>query len=705
MRLLSEYETAILKGDLSKIKLPDTAAIYLSTGIPQVFQRVDSNEEDFVEDPWLYVPASRLNSIRQQMIVNSNNKISRYFDNEPVETEDLMLYPLLINGEIKIIIVDSSKKKIKIKPDTVESIVETLEIYQKNQHISENHLDHFILTLFNNHESVDKFIKNLLDLLVRRIPNSCAGYYFDDQGIIKLRMTVGDLRRFDLLPSFLSDNIKQEWIEALQTKTHFIPAESLEDEIGLLDSPPDFIYVHEGLQSEYVKNLLCFILYGDISESAIQLLDKITSLVAKLHEKQFIDAHSINKYYERNLLKIKNTNIMHHLLKELIILLDKQMIISRIVFKEEYKEAVVVKKEYNGEFAVYEHSMVTIDDTIQNHVKAQHKYFIEDITRAEYEEQTVKDCYESNVSSEYFFRISLPENKEAIISIGSPITGRYLDSVGEFLSAAVMAFVNCLRFQKSQKALESVSINEDILNSRIDLFGKLIGGYFFHIFSKLTVIIGAAERFVHTVHQAVSLGDKTKMISYAEKLKDYADEVTDDIKMIRLIIPNTSDDYSRTISCEAFIKKLPKYINGYLKHIKDTKNIDINLENNSISKLDFKITGEEIVDIVLPLLVELMNSFEDHGKIKVMTQSELDMDRIDFSFDEAVIRSQNITDIIENSFQISRLLRSKKNMYKIKDIVLKYMTDADDIVHIQIIKKSALFTGESVRVQNSLGVK
>ena len=705
MRLLSEYETAVLRGDLSKIKLPSSSDLYVSVGIPQVFQRVGNGDSELVENSWLYLPNDVLNSIRQNMIVLSNNHIEQYFNNEAIPCDGFSVYPILIKGNINIVVVDKSGKKIKLKDNIVNCIAETFLVYQQNQYLHEDYLDHFIYTLFNNNDSIESFVRSLLKLLVEEIPKSCAGYYFDDNGILKLRMTVGDLRRFDLMPSMLSAQKKEQWHETVCSKLHFIPAETLPDEITLLDTPPEFFFIHNGLQSEYLKNLICVILYGDISTKKIKLLEKITTLTSKINEKQFINSKQINSYYSNNLQKIESNQIENHLLKELFSLIDKQLIISRMLFKKDYQQATVITKKDSFDYPLENNTLFAIDDTVIKEMTSEEIYYTPDITIADYADQNKKDSAYHHVRSEIYFKYQLPNGEETFIAIGSPIKGGYLESVKEYLGEAVQAFLKSYTYQTSLTALSSMSINENILRSRIDLFGKLIGGYFHQIFSKITVINAETERIEHAAKDVDNSKIYTRVEQNTQNLKQYVDEVTDKVKILQLILPNKSDDYERDISCAVFLKKLPKYINGYIKSINDSNNIALRIENVSSSKLDYKITGEEIVDIILPLIVAVMENAKQSGLISLLSQSEFDEDRIVLSFKDTLISESILPEIIEQTLNDSGLIKQEQNTYKIKNIFVKYVTDFHKQTHLHIIKKSDLFVKDNDGLNQIKGEK
>ena len=113
MRLFTQDETGGLQQALKDINLPDTATLYVSLGLNQVFRRVCLGSSEHFENSWLYIPGDVLNAAYAG-IERQKGTTGNCISQEAIPADDFRLFPVWLNGQPVAIIADRKHSRLKL---------------------------------------------------------------------------------------------------------------------------------------------------------------------------------------------------------------------------------------------------------------------------------------------------------------------------------------------------------------------------------------------------------------------------------------------------------------------------------------------------------------------------------------------------------------------------------------------------------------
>ncbi len=695
MRILSENETALLIGDMSKINLPDGVELYLSLGISQMFKRISNSNTTEIERDWLYIPLETLD-ILMQKINNVPSSSVDYFDRiDPIACDDQYLFPIYANQEIDLILVSGTSKIETIDRATLKCLVNTYVVYQeKNKKYGDSH-DLFLENFAENNDSILHFIKSILNLLVKEIPRSCAGYYSDEENGLYRRMIVGDLGKFDLIPPSHTNEVKSKWNKVITRNAFFMPATSVENEVQFLVDPPDFIFVHNGLKSSCSENFISVLLPGNSDFLAIHFLKTIAAMTGKLSETQFLKSVSILDYVNENLHDIDTEKSTFNLLEKLFTLLNKQLRVTRLLFVED-DTAAEISFSKDGAYKTNESISLKLKDELINKLDDSNKYIIKDISE-ENSYEVITGQGQADVQSEIFCSIVLPDGSNGYLIIGSPKNKEVLTFFLQFILDAINAFVKCFSCKILLTELDETRFNQKILNSRFQLVGKLSTGYFHQIFSKMTVLLGKTEHLKKNIKLNKNFGDFTEVLKYISAIEENTDQIGEIVSSLHTLIPNLDGYYHRKIESAEMMKKIPRYLNGYLHYTSITRNISIRIDNLTRVKSGFLISGSDIDDVVIPIIISIVEESVKNGSITVEANKEFGNEFINISFHQSLVDEKDITSIILTPFKQYDIQINDSEGFKFGSYIISNSIKGDSmvIVKFRFMQESLLSTNNN----------
>ncbi len=416
MRLLSENETALLIGDMSRIQLPDDVELYLSFGVLEVFKRFSKSPHTKIERDWLYIPLEILDTIKQNLnnVPQNSHDCLKYI--EPIKCESHYLFPIYSGQKLDIILVSQKQKLECIDSPTIKCLIKTFEVFKadnQNDNLSHNI---FIKTLAENNDSIQAITKSVLNLLVKEIPRSSAGYYSDEKDELYRQFIVGELTKFDLIPQTVNDEMKSIWAEHIKREVNLFPADCLSKEIQFMVNPPDLNFIHRGLQSNCSNNYISVILPGNSDILVLRFLKIIAKLMSDLSESQFLKSTSVLNYYQNNMtLPAVNKN-KFSLLEKLFTLLNQQLRVTRLLLFTE-KQSSEIGFTIDSSYVANEKSTVQLTTEFKERLLQEEDCLIQD--------SSDEKCYanllsnsNANVNSELLCKFILPNNDICFISVG-----------------------------------------------------------------------------------------------------------------------------------------------------------------------------------------------------------------------------------------------------------------------------------------------
>lgn len=461
MRLLSKNEMGILQGDLRKISLPAASTLYISLGLACVFRRINIDSLDHFENSWLYFPMELMNSIRQNLIVAGKSPLQNYISKQPIAIDDYNLFPILIQGSIIGIITVKTKKRLGLNKKSSSELIDSLITFKENQKINqEDIINKFISNLFQVDNTFEKFNKHLLFLFTEQYDNSYCGLYYKYEDKYTLRISVGDLNKFDQLPGKLSIDTARRWIDCIKQKDYFTPAELLPSYPVFLTAPPDFIFVHESIKSERSDYIVALTIGGDIEIGSIEKILKLAKYSSKLNENQFLKSTEILSLYNSLITFEDKQKSFNEIFLEVFKFLKSKMSISRIVIANPDGNSKVILDKQDTEPEVVLTKEGYIDNTVYNHLSNEEYLFVPYVLKQKINENQAILFESDNVKSEIYFTIRLENNKCLLLAIGSPKEGDYLIFFNKLL-IRIKHFMQHLCLLRSENCIADLLINDN----------------------------------------------------------------------------------------------------------------------------------------------------------------------------------------------------------------------------------------------------
>ena len=519
--------------------------------------------------------------------------------------------------------------------------------------------------LFQQENSLDNFYKRLLKYLASIHDNSCAGLYYNNDGIYKLRMVAGDIKKIDELPGELDNKTTESWHNSIKQGEFFHSAGLYPSMASFMTIPPDVIFVHQGVRSDISEYMIALVLNGDISRQKINAIRQIAGIVANLEDSQFTRITEIIQYYDKLLTVDKNKDL-DKILLDLFELLKKHMRISRLLIKESNNSCRVIYNKPNVTPLITFEQCDIIPDEFMKQLKRDNYCFIPELRKQVNDEAVAKRYYLANVKSEAYYQIKKNTLDNYIIAYGAPVEGKYLSELKPFLgqiSKFICHLVSIKDGSMSYYINRYDNVEEKKLSlQRIETFRKLSSGYFHDVFEQISVIFGqtdVAEKAINNDDGYLSLD---KLSSGINKIGMASEELALTLTNLKKLSSIDGKSISAPVSCRTFISQLPALLDGYLKQILDTKNIVIKLDVTALSVRDFNLPYNYFYDYLLPLLLALCDNTIKSSVYKITMDSSIRDNRI-------IIEYENHSTAIVNTFRLISNLFTTNESIIINDII------------------------------------
>jgi hypothetical protein len=658
MRLLTTHEIGVLKGDLHDVVLPDSAELYVSTGLSQMFRRVSLEaDSDTFENSWLYIPLDQVFSIRQNLIVAGRNPQHTYLGSDSVEIDDVTLYPILMKGMVRGIIANRSSRPLRLSGEVKEIMMGSLETYQENLEMSAvDSVEPFLQTLFRPESSFESFAHHFLNLLTQTCEGSCAGLYYSRDGVYTLRLVSGDLAKFDQLPGELKISTAQQWQAQMRQRHFFGPADLLPPHPAFLNAPPYFRFVHPGSKSALTEYLITMIVGADISYADLRRIEDLARFASSLSDSQFVRSGDILGLYGEFVGNTNKTISLEEILPELFALLTGQMSLSRLILVEGTRAGHVVRNKTGDDFEVEPISPDTIPEKVREALKKERFHCIQRASQEISDVALAKAFYMDNVKSEIYFALPGDFGGEMdILGIGAPVEGDYLCGLRDFLSR-VAQFVR--HYQRHRQNTRSGAVpatpafegERTATLRRLETVEKLSGGYFHDILSQMSVVCGQAEILAGDLRSNDCHVDTDDVLKGIERVLGAADLATECVYNLRDLSLLSGDKLSGDISATDLLKRLARVTHGYARHIRDTKNVVLEFESHSANLLDFNFTVLEVYDVVLPIILAIMEHAVCSGRLYFCLRCDGRHDSLVIRFDRSILPHIDLEDFLHKVF-------------------------------------------------------
>jgi hypothetical protein len=666
---------------LDEIGLPSGVQLYIPTGIEGNYKSIIQPEDQTTHDDWLYLPNEKIEYWKDAL-----NKNTEFTKVSPLQFEDNWIFPLIENNKIICLLVNSIKSLSGVSSDQLNAVLEKYNINNKIIDTEDELTTELLTALYSYDSDIESFTKRFLKLIVEECDQCCAGLYYFDGVSYNLRFALGDLDRIDLLRRQPSDEIVKTWGKYIDNKKYFIPAELLPTDISYLNNPPEYYFVHPGIKSRTRKYLICLALDGDTSERFAKKIHRLASFYSKLDEKQFIKSCSVLNLYEELLDTPGETREIEQILTRIYKLLSIQADINKIQWVDHKKCSWSIT--YDNEKQAVKVTTENLDSVEQ---------FEKLLTGKN--EQLIEGTDPSEVNSDLWYRLRLPGRNDGYLLFTAQAGSELLKNYRSLFKDVKLFLLNYYWLgwypEKTSDFLgvEPSNVNSGSTLQRFDTIGKLVDGYYHHIYSLMSVIIGQSD----ILNNLLDSADSEKVANGIKKINFAADEVTDKLKKLQTIYPSLSSEFAREISCKSFLKQLPTYIQGFLTRIKDIMGIGLRIQVDISSKNDFMLKMFDVFDTILPLIVGIIEQSISSGIISFKLENDLNRKSLIISFSKNIIEHTDISKLMQQVFVYHDFIDDGfgGGEVRINEIKLKVNNNDDDTYIIKI---------EPIMNQNSYSV-
>lgn len=646
MKLLTETETDVLQGTLSGLNLPSGVNVYLSHGLPTVFQKEAPSAHRESDGAWLHLPYELLATIRRSLVVEGTNPKLNHIATRPVEADELYLYPVLVAGEVRAVIATDQDRPLALNRSTSDSMMESLSNRFGQTGVDDSFVTkEFLGCLFERDRSLDEFQRAMLNLMTSQWPRSLGALYFESEGVFKLRLAVGDIHLSDRLEGTLTSQRVQEWTDAIRHERYFIPADIMPDFPAVIDQPPNYFFVHPGIRSERTEYIVALLMSGDIGVKQIRAVKQIARMTGYLHEAQFSTTSETVSLYGR-LQELPTTNSrFRELLGQVFGVVGRQIDISRLVVGDIGGSATVLTSRGEKDPTFRSEPLPPIPTEILNSLSSEEPVLVNEVRTDSRFEGLAKGYRADRVASEMVFSTGLADGSQGYVAFGSTLTGAHLDRHRPFF-VAIAKFVRLTRHlmaTRQHDALITARSDGDLdtmARDRLDTIAKLAGGYFHDIMEYLSVVVGQNELIETEAADMIAVENGTA------KVRKAADRIADYLDKLRSLCLLTTDQLSRHLSVRRFLEDLPSIVQGYARQIRDNKNVVLTIDTQQIGDTDFEITWQELYDWVLPLVLGIMDEAICSGKLTVRTDSVDNNPGMVFEFPSSIIGHTSLKDMV-----------------------------------------------------------
>lgn len=646
MKLLTETNTDVLQGTLSGLNLPAGAAIYLSHGLPAVFQREAPPGHQETDGGWLHLPDELLTTIKRKLAGEGINPKLNHVATRPVEADEFDLYPVLVAGEIRAVIAIDQGTKFALSRSAGNSLLERLSNrYDRGAADDSLVTKEFLGCLFDRDRSFDEFQRAMLNLITSQWPRSLGAIYFESEGVFKLRLAVGDIHLSDRLEGTLTSERVQGWIDAVRNERYFAAADIMPDYPVVLNQPPNYLFVHPGIRSERTEYMVALLMSGDIGVEQIGAVKQIARMTGYLHEAQFsTTSETVSLYGCLQELPTSNSRF-RELLGQVFGVVGRQVDMSRLVVGDVGGSATILTQQGAAVPTFRSEPLPPIPTEVLNVLGAEEPVLVNEVRTDSRFEGLAKGYRADRVASEIVFSTGLADGTQGYVAFGSSLTGEHLDRYRLFF-IAITKFIRLTRQLMATRQHDALITarregeSDSLSRDRLDTVAKLAGGYFHDIMEYLSVVVGQSELM------ETGAADMIAVENGAAKVRKAADRIADYLDKLRSLCLLTTDQLSCHLSVRRFLEDLPSIVQGYARQIRDNKNVVLTIDTQHMGDTDFEITWHQLYDWVLPLVLGIMDEAICSGKLTVATDSVDDNPGMIFEFPSSIIGHTNLKDLV-----------------------------------------------------------
>jgi hypothetical protein len=595
--------------------------LYLAGGFERLFRRVHEGSAERFDNSWLYVPSGTIKP-PQETLEEGTGAMPPQDLGDAIPMDDQRLYPLFLRGRTIGILVASGVGAPS--GETAERLLARIARFVEPDRPANDLAHDFLKQLFHRDNSPQEFYRRLLSWLTDLWPRSFAGVYVETQGTFILRTSVGNIDRCYRLPREMSVEAAEQFLASSDITTSCVPLDTLPDHPIFLDAPPDMLFVHAGIGSACVRQLIAVAGPGDADSRTCRQLLELGALTSSLNENQFASAGGLLSFYARlareELTGFDTTKLFTDLYEHISQQLDLSEM-SVVLLDDKRRLSVTMKLPGNVP-ETPEH----YPEAVVAHVLAGEPYHLADINSDILSVDQARSRYFANVKSESYLPLRDPKGVSGLVTFGSPVTGSYLADHEELLFAVanfVAFYVGRVKSLDNDALLNpstpGAAASPADLARRLLMVHKLSDGCLHDMSDSLSVILGQAEIARSAAEESTQ--NDLSYLSHLHRVARAAESMSGRLEALRQICACSKLAQSAKIDGAKFLRDLPIILSGLARQVRDTKNIEVSVAVMSRELPQVQFSSAMAFDVFLPVLITLMENAVCSGQIKVSTET------------------------------------------------------------------------------------
>ena len=616
--------------------IPAGVAVYVCSGVPQVFRRLEVDHCLDEENDWLYFPAEYCLELGRNVVTPWHDSDTSSGLAEPVDVESRRFTPLVLHGRTRALVL-RERGRVEDR-HCLHLLARLAPLVNSAERTANDVAARFLTTLFRREGGTDRFLRSVLGLLADQVSDGLAVTYAENHGLYHLRLAVGDIAMWDRLQSELTLAAAERWRTAAENNLNFVPVGFLPETPVFLASAPPFLFVHPALESEKGRSFLAMPVSGDLSIQAAENITCLARLVSALHERNFGLSDDLLAMYGRLNEAAGTLPIFNEALGEVFDMLNRRTTISRVVF---------VDTDGSGKAVV---SRTHADPVIRSEVAAcvaphvvaasrKKRFLLADLGSGE------------ALSEELAVSVRSGPRAGAVLAVGSPHEGEHLVEVEKLIEAAAVFLALFRTTATTPEQAGLTGSNEPTavrrLLARLETGRRLADGYFHSLMDRLSSALGQAELIDESLRPEPSTTPEPNAPAIeAGSLIENLESIVNGIKRLRSMASRTQLKGEVT-PVGNVLDELPSVFEGYTHRIQDTKGIAVRVEGRRKGRCRFEVDTADMFDYFYPALLAVMDEAICSGSIVVTTGTIDNRESLVIECDSSMIGHTTLAEILQ----------------------------------------------------------
>jgi len=591
--------------------LPAGSKLYYRQGVPQLFKSIGAENN---EGEWLYLPQAELDRAALEQTRAVSNAGSYRIGLTGTELDDFMLYPISYHDALIAFLQTAREVDI----DTaVESLPADCPSHQSHQSRGRNCelAGIFVRTLFQRDNNLATVLRKTLDLVAGQCEGSYVGLYnISPNGEWNLRMAVGDIHLSDRLPNRPTGTRMTEWSHYAAEGGKLVPSDTTPEFPVLLRHAPTFLHIAPGPSAYRSKFVLVTAIPGTATVAEVEAVQASASLLKSLDETQFTSTSNLLGLFSE-LTELQNDeDYLAPQLAELYRILDQELTVERLALISAKEPAIVVYRDDERKVQTIECANYRIPTDLWTFTKEQPLGIT---CGAGHPLTTIENRY-GDVAVERTFRIKGPKEADFLFAVGTAHDNSQLERASRILMTAARYLTMLLKQIYSDSSPGSALVagrkseDPERVVERVRILRKLSDGMFHGLFGSMSVVVGQSELLAGMAAGEI---DSNKQLESIPKIIDAANETAERLTRLRKIFGYDQIGSSGSLTAADLVVELPGLLEGFLRKIKDTRNITVSVEFDSYSDSEYSTTSESAIEYLLKFIAAVMEEAICSGTI------------------------------------------------------------------------------------------